>query len=194
MCCTSKVGFVSSGDGGTEAARLLGLLGLPNDTTMQSRSFGLIEDRISPFIQSVTDEILLENLTEEVRLTFANVPDKDESDLVQWKNSLTSDNVVYSTAKYPRISVSSFDMGWQQRSSGVKYNSPSGHSFFVGGLSRKPISLQVKSKVCNVCASWKKMHPPSEDFPDGLPVGQHSCTINHKGSSSSMEPKAQRWI
>ena len=28
--------FIASGDGGTEAARLFGLLGLPNSTTMQS--------------------------------------------------------------------------------------------------------------------------------------------------------------
>jgi hypothetical protein len=35
-------GFMSMGDGGTEAARLLGLLGLPNDTTMKSRSFTII--------------------------------------------------------------------------------------------------------------------------------------------------------
>ena len=35
--------FLASGDGGTEAAKLLGLLGLPNDTTMESRSFSIIE-------------------------------------------------------------------------------------------------------------------------------------------------------
>jgi hypothetical protein len=84
----------------------------------------------------------------------------------------------------------SFDMGWQQRSSRVRYNSPSGHSFFVGGLSQKPISLQVKIRICNYCTEWKKRNPPSEEFPEGLPVGVHSCTINHEGSASSMEPKA----
>jgi hypothetical protein len=29
------LGFLSCGDGGTEAGRVLGLLGLPNDTTME---------------------------------------------------------------------------------------------------------------------------------------------------------------
>jgi predicted RNA-binding Zn-ribbon protein involved in translation (DUF1610 family) len=33
------LGFIAMGDGCTEAGRLLGLLGLPNDTTMESRSF-----------------------------------------------------------------------------------------------------------------------------------------------------------
>jgi hypothetical protein len=183
------VGFLSCGDGPTEAARILGLLGLPNDTTIHTRSFGLIEERISPIIQSVTDQILLENLTEEVRLTFEQLPDKDESDLITWKNSLTDKDMVYSTAKYPSLSVS-FDMGWQQRSSGVRYNSPSGHAFFVGGLCRKPIAVRVKSRICNYCLAWKKKNPPSEEFPDGLPVAVHDCTLNHIGSAASMEPRA----
>jgi hypothetical protein len=181
------LGFLTSGDGHTEAARMLGLMGLPNDTTMQSRSFGIIEERISPFIQSVTKDILLDNLAEEVRLTFAQLPDKDETDLANWKNSLDPDNaLVYSKAKYPAISVS-FDMGWQQRSK--NYNSPSGHAFFVGGYSRKPIALQIKSRVCNYCWAWQKKHPPSEDDP--IPAPPHACTNNHRdGTASSMEPKA----
>jgi hypothetical protein len=77
-------------------------------------------------------------------------------------------------------------MGWQQQSSGKKYNSPSGHALFVGGYSRKPIALQVKSRICNFCLSWKKKHP----LPDDLPPPEHLCTINHEGSASSMEPKA----
>jgi hypothetical protein len=172
------LGFLSSGDGPTEASRMLGLLGLPNDTTMHTRSFGLIEERISPIIQSVTDQILLENLKEEVRLTLELLPDKDESDFITWKNSLTNQTMVYSKAKYPAISVS-FDMGWQQRSSGVRYNSPSGHAFFVGGLCRKPIAVRVKSRICNFCSAWKKKHPPSEDIPEGLPVAPHECTSLH---------------
>jgi hypothetical protein len=44
------LGFLSVGDRCTEAARLLGLLGLPNDTMMKSRSFTIIKDRISPII------------------------------------------------------------------------------------------------------------------------------------------------
>jgi hypothetical protein len=61
------LGFISYGDGGTEAARILGLLGLPNDTTMQSRSFAIIEDRISSKVQDLTRDLLRENLIEEVR-------------------------------------------------------------------------------------------------------------------------------
>jgi hypothetical protein len=40
------IGFLSSGDGGVEASRILGLLGLPNDTTMETRSFPKIEQAL----------------------------------------------------------------------------------------------------------------------------------------------------
>jgi hypothetical protein len=39
--------FISLGDGCTKAARLLGFMGLQNDTTMQSRSFSMIEERVA---------------------------------------------------------------------------------------------------------------------------------------------------
>jgi hypothetical protein len=40
------LGLISVGDGATEAGRLIGLMGLPNDTTMMNRSFGIIEERV----------------------------------------------------------------------------------------------------------------------------------------------------
>ena len=55
--------FISSGDGGMEASRLCGLLGHPNNTTMQSRSFGNIEEQMSKAIQDLADEIVLRNLS-----------------------------------------------------------------------------------------------------------------------------------
>jgi hypothetical protein len=39
---------------------------LPNDTTMESRSFGIIEGRLSKKIQAVAKSILEENLAAEV--------------------------------------------------------------------------------------------------------------------------------
>jgi hypothetical protein len=142
------IGFILCGDGGTEAARMLGLLGLPNDTTMQSRSFTLVEERISPIIQAVSDRILIENLIEEVRQTFAAIPDKDPLDFELWKRSVGASNAVLPLDKYPRVDVS-YDMAWQQRSSGRKYNSPTGHAFFIGGRSCRPICLDIKCKICN---------------------------------------------
>jgi len=58
--------MICNGDGSTETAKTLGLLGLPNDTTMEGRSFHIIEEQIGPIIRALADEIMLENLTEEV--------------------------------------------------------------------------------------------------------------------------------
>jgi hypothetical protein len=80
----------------------------------------------------------------------------------------------------------SFDMlGWQQRSSGHRYNSPSGHALLVGGKTRKPVALCIKRKLCNFCCSWEK-----QSNPDELPIPDHMCMKNHDGSSSAMEPAA----
>jgi hypothetical protein len=65
------------------------------------------------------EQVLIDNLMEEVRLTYEAMPDKDETDFAMWKNSFEVGNtMVYITrAKCPAISMS-FNMGWQQRSSG----------------------------------------------------------------------------
>jgi hypothetical protein len=67
------LGVISNGDGGLEAERLLGLLGLPNDTTMEGKSFANIEDRIAPTILKVNNEIIHENLIEEVNNATPNM-------------------------------------------------------------------------------------------------------------------------
>jgi hypothetical protein len=77
----------------------------------------------------------------------------------------------------------SFDMAWQQRASGNRYNSPSGHALFVGGYTRKPIAMIIKSKLCHYCTIWKQRNGNEE-----VPV--HDCMKNHEGSSGAMEPIA----
>jgi hypothetical protein len=177
------LGLIGSGDGCTEAGRLLGLLGLPNDTTMESRSFTIIEERIGPAIRNVTDNILHENLIEEVKLSMERSVLQDDNDFHLWNEALDPlFPMQLSMAKYGRIDVS-YDMAWQQRSSGHRYNSPSGHALFVGALTRKPIALVIKSKVCTFCSTCKKKHPD-------LPVPVHECWKTHDGSSKAMEPIA----
>ena len=64
------LGFMASRDGGTEAARILGLLGLPNATTMQARTFGYVERQLYPVISDIADEEILENLRAEVAVYY----------------------------------------------------------------------------------------------------------------------------
>ena len=67
------------GDAHSEAGRLLGFLGLPNDTTMMNRSFGIVEERVGPFIGELCKEIITENVEEEARLLM------DNADYNLWK-------------------------------------------------------------------------------------------------------------
>jgi hypothetical protein len=133
-----------------EAARILGMLGLPKDTTMQSRSFPTIEERSAPTIKQLHDEIMLENLTEEVRQSV------DTNCFHLWKSSLDpQQGITLLTKNYPTVQ-GSYDTGWNQR--GQLMNSPSGHSFLVGKHTRKPIGYELKSKWCSFCSSHKRQH------------------------------------
>lgn len=164
--------FLSIGDGCTEAARLLGLLGLPNDTTMESRSFSIIEERIAPSMLQLMDEILLDNITEEVRLSKS----LSNNDFMLWKMFIEDkESIVLDEESYPCI-TGSFDMAWQQKGSGHRYNSASGHGFLMGSLTRKPLLISVKSKLCNFCYFYKKKNPDKEEVP------AHACQKNHEGS------------
>jgi hypothetical protein len=128
---------------------------------------------------------MCETLIEEVKLTMESSSLYDVNEFNNWKSSLDeSSGVVIPKHKYPKISAS-FDMAWQQRNSGNRYNSPSGHGLLVGARTRKPIALVLKSKYCNYCKTWKR-----KEANNGIPVPEHQCTRNHDGSSSAMEPLA----
>jgi len=171
------LGMICNGDGCTEASRMLGLMGLPNDATMDGRSFHVIEERIGPLIRNLTDEIMLENLTEEVRLSTAN-----ESDFDTWKRAIDPDVATppLPIERHPRVNASN-DTAWQQKGSGHTHNSPSGHSLMFGHHTRKPLAYVVKSKVCNCCNAFTKKN-------GNIDVPPHDCCKNHKGSSGAMEP------
>ena len=114
---------------------------------------------------------------------------QDMNNFQLWKHALDNSDFVLCCAKYP------FDMGWQQRGSAHHYNSQSGHALLIGGWTRKLIGFVVKSKQCNYCLLWRKKNQAAvqdvddESFNSGL-IPLHNCTINHKGSSGSMEPQA----
>ena len=172
------IAFVASGDGGAEASRLLGILGLPNSTTMQSRSFGNIEREISPVIQDYTKEIICKNIQREVSLYFGDRVDNNNNKLYDlWINKELPVEL------WPRLDGCA-DMGWQQKGSGRKRNSKSGHALIFAMLSRKAIALETCSKHCGYCKTWYTQHTIAEEVPP------HNCFINHEGSSGAMEPVA----
>lgn len=80
--CLYVIAFLSSEDGCTEAGKLLGLMGLLNDTSMETTSFKKIEDRIGPFLQELVDEVMFENVKKEVKASV------NASDYDQWERSI----------------------------------------------------------------------------------------------------------
>jgi hypothetical protein len=169
------LGFISVGDGPTEAGRILGLMGLPNDTTMMNRSFGIIEGRVGRFVRELCEEIISRNIEEEAKLSM------NEFDYNVWKMWSTNPDLgPIPNDRMPQIDAS-YDMAWQQKGSGHQYNSQSGHGSLFGRYSRKIIGLVIKSKLCYYCKGYKKKHPDLE-------VPEHHCWMNHEdGSSGSME-------
>ena len=69
------------------------------------------------------------------------------------KNSYMSTNILYKKRKNKnmvKLTVT-YDMGWQKRSSGRRYDSYSGHAFIIGGRSKGVIGMVVYSKACRKC-------------------------------------------
>ena len=78
------------------------------------------------------------------------------------------------------ISIS-FDMGWNKRSSGNRYNSLSDHALAIGCLSNKILNVVVSSKICRQCSVARES---GEELPE------HVCPQNYEGSSKAMEADA----
>ena len=179
--------FLSKGDGGSEAAHLLGLLGLPNSTTMDGSSFGAVEQQIGrSVLQKVADEVVYErNLGEEVKLHYKGAKYEEDDahrgkllfDL--WREGKLNDKAHL----WPRLTLSG-DMGWQGRASGMQFNSLSGDAILVGSLTRKPCAWYVCSRSCSFCKGWKRGTGKNEEVPE------HNCQKNWNGSAGAMEPIA----
>ena len=174
--------MLACGSGGKEAERLLGFLGLPNSTTMEKRTFPLIEERISGSIQGLTNKICHENLVQAVKKHYGNREHEGQLLFDLWQRQLNNEGgeEILPSALYPRL-MTSADMGWQKRSSGNSYDSLSGDATLVECSTRMPILWSVRSKICGVCSR--------HDHNEG-PPRQHTCRINHQGSAGAMEPLA----
>jgi len=174
--CQYVAACVASGDGGSEAARILGLLDLPNYATMEKFTFPKVEFMISGNLQDVSKDALADNLREEVRLSMLEDNDANYGD---WAQAMEQGNELDSSM-YAKIKGGA-DMAWQKRSSGRRYDSLSGHEFVIGSKTRKPIMMCIKSKFCRICSLAKAR--------DVVPRN-HQCVINHTDSSGSMETDA----
>lgn len=181
--------FIASGDGGVEAQKVLGFVGLPNYCSMEKTSFPRIERAMDPYIRQITDAALREQMVKEVEATVGK--DFPMEKFQRWKESLVNPSIVLPLEDRPKVSVS-MDMGWQKRSSGMRYDSLSGHAALCGTLTRKPIMIDLKSKFCRVCTSWEKLTKIVGEEIAGPSPRNHHCSKNYdrQASSGSMEAAA----
>jgi hypothetical protein len=143
------LGFLSSGDGPTEADRLLCFLSLPNGSTMKTNTFNHMINESESVIVGIAKEVLWKNLVEEIRLTMLLYPDFN---IEEWKKASLLGQAQLTQAYVD----STMDMGWNKRSSGLRFDSLSGHAFLYGVLTRLPIAMCSKSKYCSICSWWQK--------------------------------------
>ena len=72
----------------------------------------------------------------------------------------------------------SFDMGWNKRSSGNRYDSFLGHALLIGCLSKKIVTGIVSNRICRQCS---KAEENGEEPP------KYICPRNYNSSSKAME-------
>jgi hypothetical protein len=69
-------------------------------------------------------------------------------------------NLLEEEVPFHRIQAS-FDMGWQVRSSGHKYASPTGHGLLIGALTKKVLDSVIYNKKSGTCTNTthNMVHP-----------------------------------
>ena len=122
--------------------------------------FKHISDRVGEAILDIAEENMADNREQEVlaSLTHGLEPTSMGQPLV-----VTSDN------------------GWQKRSSGRAYNSPTGQNLGLGGYTKKVLYYVLLSKRCKLCEVAASKC---------CPVREHICPRNFSASAKSMEPAA----
>ena len=165
--CQFVLALMQIGGGASEAGLMLSYLNLPHSSTFQNCTYYKVQEAIRPAIIELSEKSMVKVRQDEVLATVG----EDKSNL--WKQKKIEPSHVPLTISY--------DMGWNKRSSGTKYDSISGHGFVLGSRTKKILQFKVLSKSCSKCsiaAAKNKVVKP------------HACPKNHDGSSKSMETEA----
>ena len=157
---TTVLGTIAAGIGPSDIQNFLAFLDIPIPSSFPYGTFCKIESLIGETLKKVANKSMDEGLLEEI----------------EKQTGETYQEFIKSNKKVGIFG--SYDMGWNKRSSGHRYDSMSGHAFLIGCLCKKIVAAQITSKKCNVCA--KSVSKGKESPP-------HECPLNHEGSSKSME-------
>ena len=154
------LGTIAAGIGPSDMQTLLTFLDIPVPKSFPYVTFSKLENLIGKTFKQIRDESMEEGLKEEV----------EKETGMKYEEWLVKDE---------QIGVyGSYDMGWNKRSSGNRYDSLTGHAFLIGCLCKKIIAARIASKKCSTCAIKRE---------EGEEAPPHLCPLNHEGSSKSME-------
>ena len=129
--------MIQIGGGNAESEMLLNFLDLPHGSTFGRTTFSRIQSALRAEIKKISDESMITSRNEEIKATIGeNLFEKYLCKKLNPKNV--------------KLTVS-YDMGWNKRSSGHKYDSISGHGFLMGGITKKIINHKCLSKCCSIC-------------------------------------------
>ena len=175
---------LQNGAGTAEAATTLGFLDLPCVLSFGNKGFQSVEMEVGNLIRSFAEEAMEESLLEEIKLTLeAEMREWNVSPHPRKKKPITfKEYLSLPKEMRPPVTITvCYDMGWQKRSSGNKYDSISGHAFMVGARCRKVLACLVCSKLCAICEGAKRLNKEP---------AAHKCVKNYEGSSKGMEAHA----
>ena len=130
-----------NGTGQRDASMRLSLLDLPASRNFQrniSRHQAFIGGKITDIAQKEID-LALEM---EIKETLVN--EKGEDYYKEWINKKQGER--------EKVGLTvSYNIGWNKRSSGNRYDSLSGHAFIIGAYTRRIIGCVIFSKICATC-------------------------------------------
>ena len=153
----------------SEADTILSYLNHPHGSSIKNRML-TVENKLGHVIRDIGSEQMRAALEEEILEQL--IEESREEDFVKWKRG----------EKIRRVFLTvSFDMGWNKRSTGTRYDSNTGHALLVGARLKKIVAMRVFSKDCAICKSCQKTNKPLQT---------HDCPKNYTGSSKSMEVEA----
>ena len=142
-----------NGTGQRDASMRLSLLDLPASRNFQrniSRHQAFIGGKITDIAQK---EI---NLALEMEIKETLVNERGEDYYKEWINKKQGER--------EKVGLTvSYDMGWNKRSSGNRYDSLSGHAFIIGAYTRRIIGCVIFSKTCATCNMRNKKNKHADE-------------------------------
>jgi len=113
-----------------------------------ARIWKVIQDRVGIAEQAVREEVLAKNRARAIQAAVAFGAQKDDSGRVGL--------------------ICSIDGGWQKRSSGRTYDSPSGHNLLVNGRTKLILDSVIYSKLCLICRRQMPAAASNDDSNDDV--------------------------